>query len=124
MLYSPWVHETCGRASSPRAAWACVSIALAVALAALLVYQLTDNHVRSGDTFPARLLPISILNEGNLNFNEFHRNAAPGHQLEEDYMFTRVGDRVLSYYSIVPGLVNLPAHWVAQQLGRDNRADM
>lgn len=100
------------------------SIAAACALAALVVYLADDNHVRSGDTFPARLLPISILEEGDLDFNEFSAQAPAGQRLEDGYMFNRVGDRIVSYYSIVPGLLNLPAHWVALRLGRDNRADV
>ncbi len=93
-------------------------------MAALVVHLANENHVRSGDTFPARLLPISILEEGDLDFNEFEAQAPVGQQLEDGYMFNRVGDRILSYYSIVPGLLNLPAHWIARQLGHDNRADV
>lgn len=116
--------EACDAAGSPPTRLRRLSIATACGLVAFVVYQANPNHVRVGDTFPARLLPISILEEGDLDFNEFEAQAPPGQRLEDGYMFNRVDGRVLSYYSIVPGLLNLPAHWLARQAGRDNRAEV
>ena len=118
------MREACGRPDPPRAGWTRAGIALAVGLVALLVYQSNDNHVRTGDTFPARVLPISIIEEGDLDFNEFRGVARGGRPLEEGYMFNRVGERVLSYYSIVPGLLNLPTHLIARQMGYDIRVEV
>jgi hypothetical protein len=99
------------------------AIALAICLITLLGYSVDTNHVRVGDTFPARLLPLTIMGEGDLDFNEYVAAAPEGRGLAEFYMFNRVGDRVISYYSIVPGLINLPTHYAARLIGVDNFAE-
>jgi hypothetical protein len=98
------------------AAAAHVLLAIALGAAALYVYMLNDRYLGSGDTAPAELMPISILREGNLDFNEF------GSNLERGYMYDKVGDRVISFYPIVPGLLNVPAFWLADGDGVDLHA--
>ena len=71
------------------------------------------RYVGSGDTEPAELLPISLLTEGNLDFNEF---VAGG---DLPYMYRRVGGRVVSSYPIVAGLLNVPVYAAARVFGVD-----
>jgi hypothetical protein len=67
----------------------------------LLVFLAGMRYVGSGDTEPAELLPISLLTEGNLDFNEF----VPGGG-DLPYAYRRVGGRVVSSYPIMAGLLN------------------
>jgi hypothetical protein len=78
------------------------------------VYLLGFRYVGSGDTQPAELLPITLLREGNFDFDEF---VPPGGALP--YWFHRVGGHVVSSYPILPGLLNLPAFAVADAAGLD-----
>jgi hypothetical protein len=98
VLASPW------RRSRWRAA-----LAFALPLA---VYLAGMRYVGSGDTEPAELLPISVLTEGNLDFNEFF----PGEK-DLPYAFRRIGPHVVSNYPVLPGLVNVPAYAAAKALG-------
>ncbi|MEO8430677.1 MAG: hypothetical protein ABI592_04140 [Acidobacteriota bacterium] len=77
-----------------------------------LAYLAGLHSVGSGDTRPAELLPISILESGNLDFNEFVK---PGEPLP--YWFHRFGPRVVSIYPILPGILNVPAYAAARALG-------
>jgi hypothetical protein len=58
-------------------------------------------------------MPISILTEGNLDFNEFESSPTP------PYYFKWVGSRLVSNYPIVPGLLNIPVYGVARVAGVD-----
>ncbi len=98
------------------AAPAHAAAALALGAAALWLFMLNDRYIGSGDTVPAELLPISILREGDLDFDEF------GDNLERGYMYEKIGGRVISFYSVVPGLLNIPAYWLADGDGVDLRA--
>ena len=77
----------------------------------LAIFLAGMRYVGSGDTEPAELLPISLLTEGNLDFNEF----VSGGDLP--YMYRRVGERVVSSYPIVAGLLNVPVYAVARAVG-------
>ena len=101
-----------------RRRWPNLAIALVVAGAALVLYRLDTNYVRVDDNFPAELLPISILSEGDLDFDEF-RSRVTSRRIEDLYVFEQVNGRILSFYSIVPGLTNLPAHVLARAAGLD-----
>jgi hypothetical protein len=59
------------------------------------------------------LLPISVLTEGNLDFNEFESSPTP------PYYFEWVGTRLVSRYPIVPGLLNVPVYAAARVAGLD-----
>ncbi len=92
-------------------------IAVTLGLLALAVY--VKNFRYAGvlgiqDTEPNQLLPITLIREGNLNFNEF---VEPNGDLP--YGTMRVGDRVVSNYPIVPGLLNVPVYLVASAAGID-----
>jgi hypothetical protein len=81
--------------------------ALALAAASLLLYLSNGRPSVGGDALPAELLPVSLLREGDFDYDEF----AP--ELREGYMYARVNDRTISFYPVVPGLLNVPAHWLA-----------
>lgn len=105
------------------------------AVAALLfaivfaVYAFPGRNGGSADTFPAELIPLTLVAEGNLDFNEFTCpvDTATGRAIAYDatrcqplpYYLTARNGRVLSVYPIIPGLMNLPAHLVAAVLGVD-----
>ena len=71
------------------------------------------RYVGSGDTEPAELLPISLLKEGNLDFDEF----VPAGDLP--YAYVRRGGRTLSSYPIMAGLLNVPTYAIARVFGVD-----
>ena len=77
-----------------------------------LVYLAGLRYVGSGDTRPAELLPISVLEFHRLDFREL---VPPGEPLP--YWFHQVGPRVVSSYPILPGLLNVPTYAVARRLG-------
>jgi hypothetical protein len=85
--------------------------ALVLGALALWLYMANGRYIGSGDTIPAELLPISVLKEHNLDFNEFSDRHAP-----QPYYFVVRKERVISFYSIVPGLLNVPVHVAAQKL--------
>jgi hypothetical protein len=92
--------------------------ALLLAALSLSLYMANGRCIGSGDTAPAELLPVSVLREHNLDFNEFSDRQSP----QPEYFVVR-NDRVISFYPIVPGLLNVPAHMVAQNiLGWDSYA--
>jgi len=71
------------------------------------------RYLKSGDTLPAELLPISVLREGNLDFNEFEGS------VDLPYYFVRHGGRVLSAYPVVAGLLAVPVYAAASLFGVD-----
>lgn len=89
-----------------------VRLRLSVVAISFLVYLAGFRYVGSGDTEPAELLPISLLEFGRLDFNEFVRPGVP-----IPYWFHRVGPRIVSSYPILPGLLNVPAYAGAHLLG-------
>ena len=64
----------------------------------------------SGDTVPARLLPISMLREHDLDLDEFVREIHPG----KHYCIVVVGDRRLSAYPLGPAFTALPIYAAVQ----------
>jgi hypothetical protein len=71
-------------------------------------------HSNSADTIPNELLPISILQEGNFDLNEFVPSGTP-----LPYYFREISGRVVSAYPIVPGVLNLPVYALARLAGAD-----
>ena len=59
------------------------------------------------------MLPVSVLREGDLDFDEF---IAGG---DLPYPYRRVNGRVVSAYPIVAGLLNVPVYAVGNLLGSD-----
>jgi len=85
---------------------------LVFGLTALSVYLAGFKYVGGADTAPNELLPIAVLQQGRLDFNEFFGADAA---LPRNYV--RVNGRVVSFVPIVPGLLNVPVHVVASWLG-------
>jgi len=83
-------------------------------LLAALVYMGNGRYTSAPDTTPSELLPISLLTEGNLDFDEFTR---PGEPLP--YFYASRNDRVVSFYPVLPGLLNVPVHVLAKAYGLD-----
>ena len=82
--------------------------ALAAFALPLFIYSLGWRYLGSGDTAPAELLPISMLTEGNLDFNEFQSSPMI------PYWFRLRDGRLVSNYPILPGLINVPVYAVAR----------
>jgi hypothetical protein len=91
-------------------------VALLLSAATATVYLWGFRYFSIGDTLPAELLPISILERGTLDFDTFSEKDAV-----QPYYFVVKEDRVISLYPIVPGLLNVPAHVVAKAAGLDRR---
>jgi hypothetical protein len=87
-------------------------VSLAAFFVPFVVLIAGGRYLGSGDTVPAELLPISVLGDGDLAFDEF---VQPG--LPLPYWYQRVEGRVLSSYPILPGLLNLPVYAVARVFG-------
>lgn len=109
-------------------------IALVLFLLAVTVYVVPGRDGGTGDTIPAQLLPLSVLGEGDLDFNEFV--CPPDPTLGEagdyapdrctaplPYYFFVADGRVVSSYPIIAGLLNVPTHVVAMALGVDTIAE-
>lgn len=101
-----------------------------LAALAFAVYVLPGRNGGSADTFPAQFLPLSMLGEGNLDFNEFvcPADAVTGRAIAYDpaqclaplpYYLQAHEGRVVSAYPIVAGLLNVPVHLAARALGVD-----
>lgn len=81
---------------------------------AMAIYLSNGRYIDAGDCIPAELLPVSILNEHNLDFNEFSDKTQ-----QQPFYFVVRNERVISFYPIVPGLLNVPAHLIGKALGWD-----
>lgn len=93
-------------------------LSLIALLVPLAVFLIGFRYNGSGDTQPAELLPISLIRERNLDFNEYV-NASE----ELPYWFRRVHGCVVSNYPILTGLLNVPVYLVADALGVDLLAE-
>ncbi len=77
--------------------------------AALAVYMGNDRAHPSGDTVPARLVPISLLTECNLDLDEFYESIYPGKR----YCVLKIRKHWLSSYPLGPAFTALPIYAVA-----------
>jgi VanZ family protein len=78
------------------------------------VVFLVGPYRGSGDTEPAELLPISILETGRLDFDRFY-----GERQDLPYAYRRVHGHVVSSYPIAAGLANVPVFAAARLAGVD-----
>jgi len=76
------------------------------------VYIYGFKYVASGDTVASEILAISLINEGNFDFDEFFEEDE-----ELQYSFARFDGRILNRYSVVAGMMNIPVFLVAELLG-------
>lgn len=89
-----------GRLSLRRSAWRHAGVLLFCGL--LTLYLANGRTLWSGDTLPARFLPISILREGNFDLDEFPFLFTPAGthhpELSPPQVFKQKGDLWLPYY--------------------------
>lgn len=85
---------------------------LLVALVFLVYLNTGSQQPISGDTIPAKLLPISILTEGDLDLDEFYDSISQGHR----YCVIPQNGHWYSAYPIFPALTALPVYAAAAWL--------
>jgi len=78
------------------------------------VYISMSSYLGSGDTVASELLAVTLVREGNFDFNEFF---AEGEEMP--YSFTFSGSRIVNLYSVVAGMVNVPVFFAADLAGID-----
>jgi hypothetical protein len=81
----------------------------------LVIYLANGKTIGSGDTRPTRYLPLSLIQEGNFDLNEFPFLYARG----TPYYLQPVKGRYVSNYPVAPALVALP-FYLPSALGRVN----
>ena len=77
-----------------------------------IIFGFRAQYQAALDTVPAQVLPVSILEEGNLDFNEFKSDLH-----ENRYWYQEKNGKLYSSYSIIPGLLNVPVFAVAKIFG-------
>lgn len=80
----------------------------------LTLYLTLSDYVASGDTTANELLAVSLLREGDFDFDEFY---APGDSMP--YAFTTWRGRVINIVPVVTGMTNVPVFAAAMALGVD-----
>ena len=91
--------------------------AIVFLIISLAIYT-KGRYAPVGDSVPQELLPITVIREQNLDFDEFVNQFTEG-KSQLPYFFLWKNDHVISFYGIVPGLLNVPAFLVADWLGMD-----
>lgn len=81
----------------------------------LFLYFLTPTIPKTLDTLPARYLPVSIIKEGDFDFDEFPHLYQP----EAPYCFTQINGHYYSAYPIGAPLLSLPIYFIADLLKID-----
>lgn len=71
----------------------------------LFVYFSNMRYIPAGDSTPTRLLPVSIIKEGDFDLDEFNLP-------EKAWYIREINGRVLSQYPIFPALMALPIYLV------------
>ena len=74
----------------------------------MILYLANGVTKWSGDTVPARYLPLSILREGNFDLNEFEFLYAQG----IPYYLRHLNSRYVSYYPVGPAIAALPFYLI------------
>ena len=78
--------------------------------AVLAVYLANMRVHGAGDSIPTRLLPFSILRQGNLDLDEFSWERTPAGALP--YYLAQVGEHIYSRSTIATSLVVMPLYVV------------
>jgi hypothetical protein len=89
--------------------WFLITFALA-----FLIFGFKAQYHAALDTVPARLLPVTLLTEGNIDYNEFNSSI-----YKDRYWYQSVNGKQYSSYSIIPGLLNVPVFAIAKLAGKD-----
>jgi hypothetical protein len=84
-------------------------IAIAVFLSALVVYNANLRDISTGDSFPARFLPLALLCHGTLYLDPVAQAVRMEHSAHDAYWLTYTRDgRLASHYPIVTPLLVTP----------------
>jgi hypothetical protein len=83
--------------------------AAALFLACCVAYSANGREISSGDTVPARLVAVSLVEDLRLDLDRFVHEPLPGVPLNW-YSVVRVGDHHLSAYPIMPALLAAPVY--------------
>jgi hypothetical protein len=89
-------------------------VAVLLTILSASVYLIHYNYCQIGDTVPAELLPINLLNGDGFDFTKLQPPGQPLH-----YGFVKNGNRVVSFYPVIPGVLNVPVYAIAKTLGVD-----
>jgi hypothetical protein len=84
-----------------------------------MVYIAGFRYMGSGDTTASELLAVSLVREGDFDFNEFFQ---PGEEMP--YAFTWSGDRIVNLYTVIPGMMNVPVFLAAELADVDLQANL
>ncbi len=79
-----------------------------------VVYIFGFRYAGSGDTKASELLAVTLVREGDFDFNEFFVEGE-----EIPYSFTYSEDRIVNLYTVIPGMMNVPIFVVANAAGVD-----
>src|SRR5262249_11455138 len=79
-----------------------------------VVYLAGFRYLGSGDTKPAELLPIALLEGRGFDLTGLIDPAE-----RYPYWYRRVGDRLVSNYPVLPAVLNLPVFAIARAAGID-----
>ena len=93
-------------------------VALLLSLIALAIYRPTGRYFKTGDNAPAEALPRLILEEHRLDFTDEWELGEP-----LPYWLVIRNQRLVSFYPIVAGLLNLPVNALAKWRGVDLKAE-
>ncbi len=83
-------------------------------LVPITIYISSLTYVASGDTEASELLAVTLIREGNFDFNEFFDQGE-----EMPYSFTVSRGRIVNLYSVVAGMMNVPVFFAADLAGID-----
>ncbi|MBU1164555.1 glycosyltransferase family 39 protein [Patescibacteria group bacterium] len=79
----------------------------------LTIFLIDQRYDGNGDLIPNKLLPISILNEGDFDLNEFFCNQEGICDTTHHYSRSIIKGRFVSNYPIIPGVLNTPVYAIA-----------
>src|SRR5947209_12559470 len=89
-------------------------VALLLFAGSLAIYRSCGNYFVTGDNAPAELLPENLFKGQGFDFSDSVDALEP-----LPYWFAEHDGRVISFYPIVPGLLNVPIFAVARLRGVD-----
>lgn len=83
------------------------------------IYIAGFKYIGSGDTVASELLAVTLVREGNFDFNEFFIEGE-----EMPYAFTLSGSRIVNLYTVIPGMMNVPLFFAANVIGVDLESNL
>ena len=98
------------------------TIAVRLSVLAFLVFNANLRSITSLDTYATRVLPISIIREGNLNLDEFpflheYPKWLRSAEYREAYWVRQTRGHYMSNYPVMPAILSVPVYVVPVLLG-------